>query len=153
MKMYAVTIVAISLACCFSLQCSGQQTMWARSLGVTSDAKQIVTDKAGNVYLLRFGPGNELGIHKYNKNGQAIWTRTITISNLNSNDYRAAIDLDTAVNVIFGGTFSSLLPSAMDFDPGPGVANLTTAGYSDCFVEKLDSAGNFQWVKQIGYCF
>jgi uncharacterized repeat protein (TIGR01451 family) len=150
MKLYALKFFLLSLACFFSFRGLGQQTMWARALGVTSDAKQMVTDKASNVYLLRFGPGNELGIHKYNKNGQAIWTRTLTLSNVNNIDYRAAIDLDTAGNVIFGGTFSSSLPTAMDFDPGPGIANLTTAGYSDCFVEKLDSAGNFQWVKQFG---
>ena len=37
-----------------------------------------------------------------------------------------------------------------DFDPGPGVYNLTTAGTYDVFLLKLDSFGNFVWVKSFG---
>ncbi|MCL6499491.1 MAG: GNAT family N-acetyltransferase, partial [Firmicutes bacterium] len=40
----------------------------------------------------------------------------------------------------------------VDFDPGPGVFNLTSAGipgYSDIFVLKLDAAGNFLWARSI----
>jgi hypothetical protein len=36
-----------------------------------------------------------------------------------------------------------------DFDPGPGVFNLSSAGRPDTFVSKLDSAGNFVWAKQM----
>lgn len=42
----------------------------------------------------------------------------------------------------FGGT--------VDFDPSAGVVNLTASGISDIAILKLDSSGNFQWVKQIG---
>src|SRR5438552_13354363 len=37
-----------------------------------------------------------------------------------------------------------------DFDPGPGTYNLTSAGSSDIFISKLDSAGNFTWAKRLG---
>jgi hypothetical protein len=37
-----------------------------------------------------------------------------------------------------------------DFDPGPGVFNLTSAGDRDVFYVKLDGAGNFVWAKRIG---
>jgi hypothetical protein len=37
----------------------------------------------------------------------------------------------------------------VDFDPGAGVANLTSAGGSDIFILNLDLNGNFQWVKRI----
>ena len=37
-----------------------------------------------------------------------------------------------------------------DFDPGSGVSNLTSAGGSDVFVLKLDSAGNYVWANRMG---
>src|SRR5205085_161711 len=41
----------------------------------------------------------------------------------------------------------------VDFDPGPGVFNITVYGPtfdSDDFILKLDSAGNFVWAKRMG---
>ncbi|MFN8394623.1 MAG: T9SS type A sorting domain-containing protein [Bacteroidia bacterium] len=38
----------------------------------------------------------------------------------------------------------------VDFDPGPGVLNLTSAGFEDAFVTKYSSTGAFQWVKTWG---
>src|SRR5678815_2255104 len=49
---------------------------------------------------------------------------------------------DVYTTIYFFGT--------VDFDPGPGVFNLTSAGGSDIFISKLDSAGNFIWEKKIG---
>jgi len=37
----------------------------------------------------------------------------------------------------------------VDFDPGAGVANLTSAGGSDIFILNLDLNGNFKWVKRL----
>ena len=39
----------------------------------------------------------------------------------------------------------------MDFDPGPGVFNASTpsAVIYDIYVLKLDSNGNFTWMKQL----
>ena len=37
-----------------------------------------------------------------------------------------------------------------DFDPGPGVYNLTSNGTSDIAIYKLDPLGNFLWAKSIG---
>ncbi|WP_165958089.1 SBBP repeat-containing protein [Segetibacter sp. 3557_3] len=37
-----------------------------------------------------------------------------------------------------------------DFDPGPGVSTLTSAGSSDFFIFKLDGTGNLEWAKNIG---
>ncbi|MBK7391281.1 MAG: SBBP repeat-containing protein [Bacteroidetes bacterium] len=38
----------------------------------------------------------------------------------------------------------------VDFDPSSGVFNLVSNGQWDIFILKLDPAGNFVWVKQIG---
>ena len=42
----------------------------------------------------------------------------------------------------FGGT--------ADFDAGPGTFHLTSAGSSDIFVSKLNSAGDFVWARRLG---
>ena len=57
-----------------------------------------------------------------------------------------SVRLDSSGNVFTVGEF---LQTA-DFDPGPGSANLTSGGSRDAFVSKLDSAGNFVWVSQLG---
>ncbi len=44
------------------------------------------------------------------------------------------------------GNFSA----TADFDPGPGISNLTSFGSTDIFISKLDANCNFIWVKQIG---
>src|SRR4029078_109702 len=63
------------------------------------------------------------------------------------------IEVDANGNLYSTGGFYSIT----DFDPGPGTFNLTAFGYNgtstgiqDVFVLKLDAAGNFQWVKQMG---
>lgn len=43
-----------------------------------------------------------------------------------------------------------LFVGTVDFDPGPGVFNLTSVEEEDAFICKLDSAGNFIWAKQYG---
>jgi hypothetical protein len=48
--------------------------------------------------------------------------------------------------VYVAGTFAG----TADFDPGPGTAELTSFGGFDIFIQKLDTNGNFIWVKQFG---
>lgn len=38
-----------------------------------------------------------------------------------------------------------------DFDPGPGVFNMTATYFGSHFISKLDSNGNFVWAKQINF--
>ena len=38
----------------------------------------------------------------------------------------------------------------VDFDPGFGVANLTSVGQDDIFVCKYNASGNFVWAKSFG---
>ena len=55
-----------------------------------------------------------------------------------------SIVIDSKKNVYSVGLFTG----TADFDPGPGIFNLTTSN-SDLFVAKLDSLGNFVWARQI----
>lgn len=61
-------------------------------------------------------------------------------------DYATANAVDGAGNVYSTGVFEN----TVDFDPGAGTFNLTSAGNADIFVSKLDAAGNFVWSVQMG---
>jgi hypothetical protein len=61
-------------------------------------------------------------------------------------DWGDGMAVDSAGNVYTTGFFEG----TVDFDPGAGVFNLTSAGGYDIFVSKLDSTGNFVWAKCMG---
>ncbi|MDP6159742.1 MAG: SBBP repeat-containing protein, partial [Acidimicrobiales bacterium] len=57
-----------------------------------------------------------------------------------------SVAVDSSGNVYTTGYFND----TVDFDPGPGTANLTSNGSSDVFVSKLDSSGDLVWAKSFG---
>lgn len=63
-----------------------------------------------------------------------------------SNDAMYGIVVDGTGNIYSCGAFNG----TSDFDPGPGVYNLTSAGQEEIFVTKLDATGNLIWAKQMG---
>ncbi len=63
-----------------------------------------------------------------------------------SSDEAYSVAVDAAGNVYTTGYYNG----TVDFDPGTGVFNLTSAGYQDVFILKLDANGNFVWAKSVG---
>ncbi len=61
-------------------------------------------------------------------------------------DYGIAVVTDAAGNVYSCGSFTG----RVDFDPGPDTFYLVSEGMEDIYIQKLDAAGNFIWVKQTG---
>jgi len=89
---------------------------------------------AGDVYISRLdGDGNFLGAQRM---GGTDW------------NIGYGITVDDTGNVHVAGYFCG----TADFDPGPGIANLTSVSGSigDIFVAKLDDAGNFLWARRMG---
>jgi hypothetical protein len=72
------------------------------------------------------------------------WVKQTTGTSNNSAGQGVVTDQDG--NVYTTGYFEN----TVDFDPGPGVFNLTSFGDSDAFILKQDAAGNFIWAKQLG---
>lgn len=143
------------------------QFVWAKQLGGTNGSienKAITIDKKGNVITtgtfsgtLDFNPGTatanltssgwgSIYISKLDPGGNFLFAKKIGGANTSMGN---AIALDHNDNIITGGFFSS----TVDFDPGPGVSNLTATGGGfdfDVFINKMDSLGNFIWAKQLG---
>jgi len=73
------------------------------------------------------------------------WLWAKTIGGI-GNDIGRSVAVDDSGNVFVGGSFEG----TVDFDPGPGVYNMTSAGILDAYFIKLDASGNLVWANQIG---
>ncbi len=151
----------------FSFRTHAQPTFqWAKSMGgpgTNTSGSSIISDAFGNVYTagymaggtVDFDPGpsvfnltsngfSDFFITKFDASGNFIWAKLIGGP---SDDNVGSILLDGSGNIYVSGSFYS---STIDFDPGPGTFNVNSAGDYDAFILKLDSGGNFIWVKTFG---
>jgi hypothetical protein len=137
--------------------------IWAKQLGGTSyaESRSITLDALGNVYTTGsfqqtadFNPGAlvfnlsaignyDIFISKLDTSGNFVWAKQF--GGANTED-ALSITTDTAGNVYTTGSFSA----KVDFDPGIGLYRMTSNGFRDIFISKLDPSGNFIWAKQLG---
>ena len=119
----------------------------------------MAVDAAGNVHVIgsfqgsmQFGAGagslNSVGLFdvffaKYNTSGSLLWAKRIGAAGV-AGGYGIAVD--AAGNVFIGGNFNG----TVDFDPGPGAKNLTSAGSFDAFLAKYDDSGALLWAHAFG---
>ena len=68
------------------------------------------------------------------------------LGGVSTNCWGMSVATDGVGNVYTAGVFLETI----DFDPGSGTFNLTSAGGQDVFISKLDASGNFIWAKQLG---
>lgn len=141
---------------------------WAQKFGNNkfNYSYAIGNDRDDNVYVAGYfsdtvdfdpGPGvynlvssgsataSDIFVLKLDKNGDLLWAKRIGGTGIV--DRAFSLTLDSADNVLVSGQFVG----TVDFDPGPGVFNLTplNAG-SNGFILKLNPAGNFVWAKDLG---
>ena len=137
--------------------------VWAKSLGAASrdHGYDMAIDTLGNLLVtgefsqtVDFNPGTE--VYNVTSNGSS----DIFILKLNEDgdfisvitqggglfDLGWSIKMDSADNIYLLGEFKD----TVDFDPGAGIFNITSNGYSDIFIQKLDSSGNLLWVNSVG---
>ncbi|MBK7763954.1 MAG: SBBP repeat-containing protein [Bacteroidetes bacterium] len=135
--------------------------VWAKSMGSSFYGAAFSLDLFGNFcitgsfsqtadfdpgaaqYLLTATGNTDIFILKLNALGDFIWAKKIgnTLS-----DFGANIVTDSNGDIYLTGEYES----TVDFNPGAGVYNLTSVGYNDMFIEKIDSLGNFIWAISIG---
>jgi hypothetical protein len=138
--------------------------LWARRMGGAQNdgAPGIALDGAGHVYVtgsfegsatfgeleanqitLSSAGGSDVLVAKVDaSSGELAWAGQIGGAGNQRGDGVAA----DATGAYLTGSFGGIA----DFDPGAGAFPLTSAGRSDAFVAKLDSAGNFAWARQRG---
>jgi hypothetical protein len=133
--------------------------VWARQMGgpLPDEGNGLAVDGSGNVYVIGsfkgsadFDPGpgvfnlgaggDDIFVSKLDSSGNFVWARQMD----GTRSYGVAVD--GGGNVYTTGAFRG----TADFDPGPGVFALHSAGSDDIFVSKLDSAGNFVWARRMG---
>lgn len=158
------------IGCAFTGSAQDVHLEWARQVGGScwngdeDDVTQAVAvDDAGNVYSSGYlcgtmdfdpGPGThyvtssgsynpDLFVYKLDATGALVWVKMVG-TNVGSWT-KLAIAADSAGNVYTTGTFFG----AVDFDPGPDSFKLGSATImaTNAFVLKLDSDGEFAWVK------
>lgn len=138
--------------------------VFAHTLGGASgdaQAKSIRVDADGNICLVGyfsgavdFDPGAgtatltstglyDIFIAKYDANGNYLFAKSMGST---SNDYCNKLVLDASGNFYIAGYFRN----TVDFDPGAGTVNLTSAGAEEIFFAKYDANGNYVYAKSIG---
>jgi Putative Ig domain/Beta-propeller repeat len=100
----------------------------------------------GGTLPLTSNGGNDVFVSKLNSSGNIVWAKSFGGS---ADEQSYSIAVDGSGNVYTTGYFQG---TNVDFDPGNGTTNLTSAsvGHSDIFVSKLDSSGNLVWAKSFG---
>lgn len=136
---------------------------WANKIGNTGNDLSLKMDIDGSDNILitgafngtvDFDPGagtsnlisagsDDIFVAKYNSSGIYQWAFNIGSA---SSDMGYGLDADDAGNVYITGWFQG----TADFDPGAGIANLTSAGTEDIFAARYNSSGIYQWAFNIG---
>jgi gliding motility-associated-like protein len=134
---------------------------WVKQIGGIGDdhSNSIIVDAANNTYITGYfsgtvdfdpsinsfnltaqGPADAF-VCKIDASGDLIWVKKIGDS-----DYESgfSITIDKKGSVYIAGRFGG----NVDFDPNLGTYYLNAGGWADAFILKLDSSGNFKWVKQ-----
>lgn len=137
--------------------------VWAKKMGgsATDKGTSIKIDASENICLLGifqtlvdFDPGAgvfnlssvgqfDIFISKLDSSGDLLWVGGFGGTN---SDYGNALSLDASGNIYTSGQYFS----TVDFDPGAGTFNISSAGTWDIYINKLDSSGNFIWAKSMG---
>ena len=138
--------------------------LWAKRIGNegSDGAAQAAFDRTGNLYFTGFFSGTvdfdpsddgvaeltslasgEMFVSKFDSSGNFLWAKR-----------RGGAGADRGFNIAVDGSgniySTGFFAGTVDFDPGVGVADLTSNGDSDIFIAKFDSSGNHLWAKGIG---
>jgi len=137
--------------------------IWAFSVGsaIQDVGMELQIDANNDPYIsgffaglnIDFDPGPSLNtlsslgasdgyLAKYSKSGTYLWAKSIGSANV---DICWGFDIFNN-KVISTGEFTN----TVDFDPGPAIYNLTSAGGSDIFISQYDTMGNFLCASNIG---
>ncbi|MCK6640821.1 MAG: T9SS type A sorting domain-containing protein [Bacteroidia bacterium] len=129
---------------------SGSCSSYGIALGANSSLwiggsfeQTIDFDPGANITNHSSAGGSDIFFARLSLDGDYLWSGA---AGGTSTEICRNVTTDNNGSPYFVGLFST----PTDFNPGAGVQTLTAVAYSDIFVLKLDTAGVFSWVKQIG---
>jgi hypothetical protein len=149
---------------------AGGTLVWVKGIDIigtaTGTVRDVVTDVNGNIYItgnlkgtIDFDPGagvanitsananlDDIFVAKYTSNGTFSWVNKYGVGA--GQCWGIAVSTDASSNVVVTGKFKGTI----DFDPGAGVANLSTNGGtgSDIFLAKFTTSGSYLWAINMG---
>lgn len=152
MRRWGILIIGLL----FAWSCSSQSFEWVQQIGGTGTDQgyAVVTDNSSNVYAigyfqkdielgafrLRVTEGsNDIYIARYDANGTVVWAMQ---SQSSSYIYGLSIASDHQGAIYVTGYFGE----SVRFDD----ISLTSSGYHDVFLVKLDEEGNVLWARRGG---
>lgn len=139
--------------------------VWAKSISgnpCNSQGYSIKRDLSNNIYVVGYFSGNtdfdpntstywinsigtnDAFILKVDSSGSFLWANNI--GSPSQSCIGSALTLDIDKNIFITGDFAG----TPDFNSGAGTYTISSNGQKDAYVLKLDSSGNFNWVKRIG---
>jgi hypothetical protein len=140
---------------------SGNYVYAKRVGGLSQDyAIDLAVDGSGNIYItgtfegtvdfdhgnglanLTSAGGSDIFFAKYDASGNYIYAKKIGGT---GTDNGSGITVDGSGNVYLTGGFQFVI----DFDPGAGTVNLTSAG-TDLFIAKYNATGEYVYAKNVG---
>ena len=139
--------------------------LWAKNIPINTSYgnNSITIDASANIFITGYfnglsvdfdpGPGtatltsasfsNDIYIAKFDSDGNYLWAKAIgSIADDRGNE----ILINNSGEIILTGNFNN----AVDFDPGPGTATLTSVWSQDIYFATYDATGNFIWAKGVG---
>ncbi len=140
---------------------SSGNLVWVRQIGGAAsyaEGLDVAVDASGNVYAtgrffgtVDFDPGagvqnlsgasDRMFVVKLDSVGDYVWAGSNSSATTNASSWGFGIATDSSGNVYTTGRFSD----TFDFDPGPGISNLSAPSGSEIFVSKWDNNGDFVW--------
>jgi len=139
------------------LNAQAQGWSWAKSGANTTNslARSVATDPAGNVYIVGEYSGsitfesttlttagtNGLYVVKYSSNGDQLWATSV-VSSTTVKLYCNAITADINGDVYLAGEFTGSILF--------NTTQISSVGWKDIFVAKLNADGTFAWGKTHG---
>lgn len=160
---HLIQLIPVFLVLSISSYCYAQHTLdWSiiTEKGGVEDVLDVATGAGGSVFATGFfisptdfdpGPdsailhsagASDIFLAKYGPDGNYLWSFNVGGP---MGDKGEAIAIDALDNIYLMGTFSG----TADFDPGPGISNLTTTSFSSYFIAKYNLIGQFQWAISI----
>lgn len=156
-------VLAALLFLCIQESATSQSLIFADQFGGndTQTASSIAADHDENIFVsitfygeMDVDPGQgetkvesegsaDVALVKLTPTGELIWFIHLS-SDLFENSRKVVTDDEG--NVLICGYFKGTI----DFDPGPGIHNLTPVGDEDGYLAKYDGDGNYLWAYRIG---